>query len=166
MQRCSRRSILAHHSLAHLRGLAVFSARTFIHRVRQGKAQSSTFTTYSPLETQHNIIYPLSSSPFPDVRARAQSIKNICRCPVCASHAHVSGRSKTTPSQVSQPKLVEFDCPDCGYPTHCSEEHWRKDTEHRRYCNRLREVNEDDHDIRSRRRKIEYELPGMKFSII
>ena len=156
MQRCSRRCILAHHS-AHLRGLAIFS---LVRHVRQAKIQSSTFMSYSPLETQHNTVHPISSSPFPDVRARAQSIKKICRCPVCASHAHVFSGSTTTTTP-SPPKMVAFDCPDCGYLTHCSEEHWREDMEHRRYCSRLREVNQDDHDLRSRRQKIEYELPGV-----
>ncbi|KAF7793095.1 hypothetical protein EIP86_004202 [Pleurotus ostreatoroseus] len=53
-----------------------------------------------------------------------------------------------------------FECPDCGWPTHCSEEHWKEDEEHRKYCGRLREVNEDEHDLRSGRRLREFELPG------
>jgi mitochondrial splicing suppressor protein 51 len=158
MQRCSR-SLLAPHFVARPRILTVYSARTIVHYVHQAKAQPSAFMRDSP-ETQDSTIYPLSSSPFPDLRARAQSIKKISKCPVCTSHTHLpTNGNADTPSP---PKLVAFECPDCGYPTHCSKEHWREDTEHRRYCGRLREVNEDDHDLRSRRQKIEYELPGTR----
>ncbi|KAJ7771712.1 hypothetical protein B0H16DRAFT_1714927 [Mycena metata] len=50
--------------------------------------------------------------------------------------------------------------PYCGWPTHCSEEHWKEDEEHQKYCTRLRESNEDEHDLRSGRRMVEFELPG------
>ncbi len=37
------------------------------------------------------------------------------------------------------------------------------DKEHYRYCGRLREVNEDDHDLRSGRKIKEFEMPGERF---
>jgi hypothetical protein len=60
----------------------------------------------------------------------------------------------------AQPRSITFECPDCGWPTHCTEEHWRADSDHAKYCSRLREVNEDEHDLRSGRRLREFELPG------
>lgn len=106
---------------------------------------------------EDNLFFPLSSSPFPDLRARSQTIKRMCRCPVCLSSSQ--GVKNAGPASNVQ-NLVTFDCPDCGYPTHCSQEHWEQDTEHRKYCGRLREVNEDDHDLRSPRPKREYDFPG------
>ncbi|EEB97909.1 hypothetical protein MPER_02676 [Moniliophthora perniciosa FA553] len=75
-------------------------------------------------------------------------------CPVCvAGHSHVHAHTQ------AQPKTVQFECPDCGWPTHCSEEHWKEDKEHEKYCSRLREANEDEHDLRSGRKFPEFELP-------
>ena len=50
-----------------------------------------------------------------------------------------------------QMKHVEYECPNCGWPTHYSRAEWEQDTEHGRYWPRLREVNEDEHDLRSGR---------------
>ncbi|KAI3607526.1 hypothetical protein WG66_004752 [Moniliophthora roreri] len=76
-------------------------------------------------------------------------------CPVCvAGHSHIHAHTQ------AQPKTVQFECPDCGWPTHCSEEHWKEDKEHEKYCSRLREANEDEHDLRSGRKFPEFELPG------
>lgn len=55
---------------------------------------------------------------------------------------------------------VEYDCPYCGWPTHYSRTEWEADTEHGRYWPRLREVNEDEHDLRSGRELGEFNLPG------
>ncbi|RDX56602.1 hypothetical protein OH76DRAFT_1395721 [Lentinus brumalis] len=114
----------------------------------QGKGKENT-----PILTEDNLFHPFSQSPFPAIRARGEAIRQLAPCPVCASagvHAHAH----------AQPKTVAFECPDCGWPTHCSEEHWEADHEHQKYCARLREVNEDEHDLRSGRRMREFELPG------
>ncbi len=114
----------------------------------QGKGKENT-----PILTEDNLFHPFSQSPFPAIRARGEAIRQLAPCPVCASagvHAHAH----------AQPKSVAFECPDCGWPTHCSEEHWEADHEHQKYCARLREVNEDEHDLRSGRRMREFELPG------
>lgn len=107
-----------------------------------------------PVLAQDDLFHHFSKSPFPAINARGEAIQKLAPCPVCASsHHHLHGHG-------SQPKAVKFECPDCGWPTHCSEEHWAADEEHKKYCSRLREVNEDDHDLRSGRRLREFELPG------
>ncbi|KAI0720935.1 zinc-finger of mitochondrial splicing suppressor 51-domain-containing protein [Cerioporus squamosus] len=118
----------------------------------QGKGKENT-----PILTEDNLFHPFSQSPFPAIRARGEAIRQLAPCPVCANagvHAHAQ----------AQPKTVAFECPDCGWPTHCSEEHWHADQEHQKYCARLREVNEDEHDLRSGRRMREFELPGQQDS--
>ena len=108
-----------------------------------------------PILTEDNLFHSFSKSPFGQVRARGEAISQLAPCPVCASdHSHQHAHTH------AQPKTVKFECPDCGWPTHCSEEHWKEDTEHEKYCSRLREANEDEHDLRSGRRLWEFELPG------
>jgi hypothetical protein len=122
---------------------------SFLRRVKETVAQRP-----DPVPTllQDNLFHPFSKSPFPAIKARGEAISKLAPCPVCAaesSDVHAS------------PKAVKFECPDCGWPTHCLEEHWASDEEHKKYCSRLREVNEDEHDIRSGRRIWEFEFPGM-----
>jgi splicing suppressor protein 51 len=112
----------------------------------------------APILSEDNLFHPFSKSPFPAVRARGEAIQQLAPCPVCSSsHSHVHEQTQ------AQPKAVKFECPDCGWPTHCSEEHWKEDPEHQKYCSRLREVNEDEHDLRSGRRLREFELPGTHY---
>ncbi|TFK42724.1 zinc-finger of mitochondrial splicing suppressor 51-domain-containing protein [Crucibulum laeve] len=119
------------------------------------KAKSGKPTSPAPILTEDNLFHPFSKSPFPAVRARGQAIQQLAPCPVCASsHSHVHAHTQ------AQPRTVKFECPDCGWPTHCTEEHWKEDEEHAKYCTRLKEVNEDEHDLRSGRRLREFELPG------
>ncbi|KAH7909724.1 zinc-finger of mitochondrial splicing suppressor 51-domain-containing protein [Hygrophoropsis aurantiaca] len=109
----------------------------------------------APILSEDNLFHPFSKSPFPAVRARGEAIQSLAPCPVCASsHEHVHAHVK------AQAPAVKFECPDCGWPTHCTEEHWAADEEHSKYCSRLREVNEDEHDLRSGRKLREFELPG------
>ena len=59
------------------------------------------------------------------------------------------------------PAFVRFECPDCGIPVSCTEDHWADDYEaHLEICDTLRQVNEDDHDLRSGRFFPEFEYPG------
>lgn len=125
--------------------------RTFFGQLRQ-KRQEKTVVV-----DEENTFFQLSSSPIPELRARAQRIKRICRCPICVSQANDSDAKVN--GQLER-KPLEFECSNCGYPTHCSKEHWEKDSEHIKYCNKLREVNEDDHDLKGPREKTEYYLPG------
>ncbi|KZT60378.1 hypothetical protein CALCODRAFT_465471 [Calocera cornea HHB12733] len=100
-----------------------------------------------PILEQDDLFHVFSTSPIPAMRERAQVIKSMASCPVCLD---VHGENKS----------VQYDCPDCGWPTHCSKEHHDQDTEHMKYCGRLREVNEDEHDLRSGREMWEFNMPG------
>ncbi|KAF8636599.1 hypothetical protein AX17_003409 [Amanita inopinata Kibby_2008] len=131
------------------------SHRTFLHWFNKPKPARQHPLEPVPLLAQDNLFHLFSKSPFPAVRTRGEAIKNLAPCPVCASsHDHVHAHTK------AQPRAVNFECPNCGWPTHCSEEHWKEDAEHQNYCRRLREANEDEHDLRSGRRLREFELPG------
>lgn len=132
--------------------------RHFFNLFRKKAADEKNPDEPVPLLTEDNLVHPFSKSPFAQVRARGEAIKGLAPCPVCASsHEHVHAHTQ------AQAKTVAFECPDCGWPTHCSEEHWKEDKEHDKYCKRLREANEDEHDLRSGRRLWEFELPGTYF---
>ena len=132
------------------------SRRTFLSSLFKSKPKSKPKADPVPVLSQDDLFHPFSHSPFPAVRARGEAIQKLAPCPVCASaHHHEAAHTR------SQPKAVKHECPDCGWPTHCSEDHWHEDAEHQKYCSRLREVNEDEHDLRSGRRMKEFELPGM-----
>ena len=121
------------------------------------KRKEQRFTEPKPLLSEDNLFHPFSKSPFPAIRARGEAIKQLAPCPVCSSsHEHVHAHTQ------AKPKAVNFECPDCGWPTHCSEDHWTADKEHQKYCSRLREVNEDEHDLRSGRKLHEFDLPGRR----
>ncbi|KAI0050895.1 hypothetical protein FA95DRAFT_1555157 [Auriscalpium vulgare] len=131
---------------------AARSHRTLFNLFKKAKPANAE---PQPVLSQDDLFHPFSKSPFPAVRARGEAIRALAPCPVCASaHEHVHAHVK------AQPRAVAFECPDCGFPTHCTEEHWAADAEHEKYCSRLREVNEDEHDLRSGRRMREFELPG------
>ncbi|KAG8930948.1 translational activator for mitochondrial COX1 [Tulasnella sp. 418] len=129
--------------------------RPSVSALRQHIPSKQLFTwtkkerTEKPQEEAHLLCPTMSESPHPDIRARAQRVAAIAPCPVCLD-PH------------SQRRHVAFECPDCGWPTHCSELHWSEDPEHAKYCSRLREVNEDEHDIRSGRDVPELNFPGMQ----
>ena len=62
------------------------------------------------------------------------------------------------------PALVDFECPDCGIPVYCSKDHWADHYEaHLEICDTLRQINEDDHDLRSGREFHEFEYPDWQF---
>ncbi|CAG8588076.1 11694_t:CDS:10, partial [Ambispora gerdemannii] len=102
-----------------------------------------------PILTSDNLFYPLSRSPIPDIQNRAKIINTYGTCPICISQ----------PQQQQRQSIYE--CPGCGYPTHCSKEHYEQDIEeHRKVCVWLREANEDEHDLRSGRKMTEFDFPG------
>lgn len=115
--------------------------------------QKSEIKEPTPILAQDNLFHPFSQSPFPDIKARGEAIQKFALCPLCTSSHNHKGKT---------PRAVKFECPDCGWPTHCTSEHWEADEEHSKYCSRLKEVNEDDHDLRSGRRMREFEMPGMQ----
>lgn len=75
------------------------------------------------------------------MREKAKRIKSIARCPI------------------EPDRLVDYDCPRSGYPTHSSSQAWLIDPEKANYWPRLREANEDEHDLRSGRPMLEFDLP-------
>lgn len=92
---------------------------------------------------QDNLFHPLIGSPILSIRKKAMAIKSLALCPT-------SGLLEGN----------EFVCPNCGFPTHCSEEHYRLDQERheRESCDTLRQINEDLHDIQSGRQFPEFTL--------
>ncbi|GAA6050071.1 hypothetical protein JCM3770_001355 [Rhodotorula araucariae] len=109
--------------------------------------QKQLDTAPKPLLAQDNLFHPLSQSPFPEMRAKGDRIKSLAFCPVSLD-------------KYGEKVHVQFECPDCGFPTHASEDRWREDPNHARYWPRLREANEDEHDLRSGRELTEFRLPG------
>ncbi|PWY99565.1 hypothetical protein BCV70DRAFT_201135 [Testicularia cyperi] len=103
--------------------------------------------TKKPILTQDNLFHPFSKSPIPSIRARGERIRSLAPCPVSMN-------------KYKARRLVNFECPDCGWPTHYSEKEWTEDTDHAKYVARLREANEDEHDLRSGREMTEFKLPG------
>jgi splicing suppressor protein 51 len=139
-----------------------------------GSRSPAGFQSNAPPETEdrpllkpNNLFHPLSNSPSPDMRRRAAFIKQNAFCP---HPDHRQTRLPTNPADPEArksataslpPKHVSFECPDCGVPVSCSEEHWADDYEsHLEICDTLREINEDDHDLRSGRFFPEFEYPG------
>jgi splicing suppressor protein 51 len=100
-----------------------------------------------PILSQNNLFHPLSSSPIPSLREKSERIKKQAFCPVSLV-------------KYGQRKHVAYDCPTCGWPTHASRQMWEEDPEKEKYWARLREANEDEHDLRSGRLIKEFELPG------
>ncbi|KAF9550711.1 translational activator for mitochondrial COX1 [Mortierella hygrophila] len=126
-------------------------------------ATSDPFTSqFEPVLEQADLFHPLSKSPLAPVRAKADWIAAHGTCPVCKEqHAAEEEHKEEAAKQQTKTKPPTYECPDCGYPTHCSEEHYKMDKEHHKHvCGTLREVNEDEHDLRSGRRMKEFEFPG------
>ncbi|KAF3273599.1 translational activator for mitochondrial COX1 [Orbilia oligospora] len=98
-----------------------------------------------PMLSQTNLFHPLSESPIPEMREMGKRIQERAVCPVDV--AHEVGKHQ-----------VKFECPDCGIPIYCCEDHWMDDYEnHVLVCETLREINEDEHDLRSGREFPEFE---------
>lgn len=115
-----------------------------------------------------NLFHSFTNSPIPSMRQRAAAIRKEAYCP---HPDHQRTRVPQSPSDpenrkdASNAKLppahVDFECPDCGIPVYCSEEHWADDYEsHTEIVDTLRQINEDDHDLRSGRFFPEFEYPG------
>ncbi|GES86583.1 mitochondrial splicing suppressor [Rhizophagus clarus] len=142
----------------------LFSARndfnTHLNHIRTYISLKSTFSrqnspkpisTAKPILSQDNLFHPLSKSPFEDLRHRYKQICVYGSCPVCLSQ---DNEVKNKP---------KYECPDCGYPTHCSLEHYLQDKEKHKNlgtCSMLKQSNEDEHDLRSGRTMIELDFPS------
>lgn len=127
-------------------------------RLSSGFAQTS-FSSPSPAPNSgskrvlaaDDLFHSYTNSPIPEIRQRAAFIKQHASCP---HHHHQPGGSMA-------PAHVNFECPDCGIPVYCSKEHWADDYEaHLEICDTLRQINEDDHDLRSGRFFPEFDYAG------
>ena len=113
----------------------------------------------------NNLFHSFTHSPSPEIRRRAQLIKQNAYCP---HPAHLSTRAPTSPHDpehaktgAAPPAHVSHECPDCGIPVACSPEHFADDyAAHLEICDLLRQINEDDHDLVSGRFFPEFEYPG------
>ena len=112
-----------------------------------------------------DLFHSFTDSPVPDMRRRAAYIKLHAHCPHPdhrATRVAESAVGKPVAETGDQPPAhVDFECPDCGVPVYCSKEHWEDDYEkHLEVCDTLRQINEDDHDLRSGRIFPEFEYAG------
>lgn len=134
-----------------------------VRRFSSGFAQTSTTP---PSESQpkqilaeDDLFHSFTNSPNPAIRQRAAFIRQHASCP---HHDHQPGGSIA-------PAHVDFECPDCGIPVYCSKEHWADDYEaHLLICDTLRQINEDDHDLRSGRSfpEFDYAEPQMEDALV
>lgn len=113
----------------------------------------------------NNLFHSFTNSPSPEIRRRAAFMKQNAYCPhpdhqrTRQPESQHDMESRKVGSQ--PPAHVRYECPDCGIPVSCSEEHFVDDYEaHLEICDVLREINEDDHDLRSGRFFPEFEYPG------
>ncbi|KAI9295503.1 hypothetical protein K502DRAFT_324297 [Neoconidiobolus thromboides FSU 785] len=112
-----------------------------------------------PILTKDNLFHPFLNSPIPEIKVRGNLIKDHGLCPTCV---HEEGPTPTlvTEESISKSKRPNHTCPDCGMPTHCSEEHYNSGkSSHSKYCSILKEINEDEHDLRSGRNFPEFKFP-------
>ncbi|ORY16379.1 zinc-finger of mitochondrial splicing suppressor 51-domain-containing protein [Clohesyomyces aquaticus] len=114
---------------------------------------------------EDNLFHPFTNSPIPEIRKRAAFMRQHAYCP---HPSHKPTRQPTNPMDLESrkssetgtpPRHVDFECPDCGIPVYCCEEHWADDYEaHLGVCDIMRQSNEDDHDLRSGRFFKEFEF--------
>jgi mitochondrial splicing suppressor protein 51 len=115
-----------------------------------------------------NLFHPFSKSPIPEIRQRATFTRQHAYCPHplhqqtrIATLPHDPEARKAPEVSTQPPARVRFECPDCGIATYCTEEHWADDYEaHLEICDTLRQINEDDHDLRSGRWFPEFDYAG------
>jgi splicing suppressor protein 51 len=108
--------------------------------------------------TEDTLFNSFTDSPIPQIRKRAAYMRQHAYCP---HPSHKPTRPPHNPWDLearkssetgTPPAHVDFECPDCGIPVYCCEEHWADDYEaHLGICDVLRQSNEDDHDLRSGR---------------
>lgn len=146
------------------------SVRTFTSNAKL-ESEAPAFAPSTPADkplrlAPDDLFHSFTSSPVPEFRRRAAFMRQHAYCPH-PDHQHT--RMPTVAPKVEDeaatageapPAHVDFECPDCGVPVYCSKEHWMDDYEnHLKVCDTLRQINEDDHDLRSGRVFQEAELP-------
>ena len=132
---------------------------------------TSSSDTSRALLQPNNLFHSFTSSPAPEIRRRAAFMRQQAYCPHSSHHRTRVATSPLDPesrkpnlgseSPALPPAHVQYECPDCGVPISCCEQHYMEDYEsHLEICDTLRQINEDDHDLRSGRFTPEYEYPG------
>ena len=140
--------------------------RSFLNIFRSSDRPPPPPPPPQPLFSQDDLFHILDQSPVIQLQRRAKTIKSLAPCPTCLEQAQPAADSAetTATTTTSPPKTVNkvaFSCTECGFPTHCSEGHYLEGKEaHDEYCSRLKEINEDEHDLRSGRLISEFEMPG------
>ncbi|KAH7406907.1 zinc-finger of mitochondrial splicing suppressor 51-domain-containing protein [Phaeosphaeria sp. MPI-PUGE-AT-0046c] len=121
--------------------------------------------------TDDNLFNSFTDSPIPQIRKRAAFMRQHAYCPhpshkpTRAPHNSMDLEARKSSETGSPPAHVDFECPDCGIPVYCCEEHWADDYEaHLEVCDVLRQSNEDDHDLRSGRffKEFQFAEPQME----
>ncbi|KAF2715676.1 hypothetical protein K504DRAFT_422684 [Pleomassaria siparia CBS 279.74] len=112
-----------------------------------------------------DLFHSFTNSPIPEIRKRAAFIRQHAYCPhpdhapTRPAHNPQDHEARKSPETGTTPRHVDFECPDCGVPVYCCEEHWADDYEaHLEVCDVIRQANEDDHDLRSGRFFKEFEF--------
>lgn len=120
--------------------------------------------TTPPVLRPDDLFHSFTKSPIPEIRRRSAFIRQHAYCP---HPDHRPTRLPANPADAETstgnqpPAHVDFECPDCGIPVACSKQHWAEHYEaHLEICDTLREINEDDHDLRSGRFFPEFEYAG------
>ncbi|EER25796.1 protein MSS51, putative [Coccidioides posadasii C735 delta SOWgp] len=134
----------------------------------QTKRQASRSEFERPILRANNLFHSYTNSPSPEIRRRAAFIKQNAFCPHpnhrqtrIPQSPHDSESRKTSDATSQEPAPAQFECPDCGVPVYCCEEHWMDDFEaHLEVCETIRQINEDDHDLVSGRFFTEFDYPG------
>ncbi|KAF1914680.1 zinc-finger of mitochondrial splicing suppressor 51-domain-containing protein [Ampelomyces quisqualis] len=108
--------------------------------------------------TPDNLFHSFTNSPIPEIRRRAAFMRQHAYCPhpshkpTRPPHHAMDLEARKSSETGTPPAHVDFECPDCGIPVYCCEDHWADDYEaHLEVCDVLRQSNEDDHDLRSGR---------------
>jgi mitochondrial splicing suppressor protein 51 len=105
-----------------------------------------------------DLFHSMTDSPIASMRRRAAFMRQHAYCPHPEHRMVKVPTIAPVPDDPSReqgklaPAHVNYECPDCGVPVYCSKEHWMDDYEaHLEVCDTLRQINEDDHDLRSGR---------------
>lgn len=161
-QQCSSRKL--HHSAKQNASPAVDAAqRTGAETPPSGTGKDGEHQL--PILQSKNLFHSFTNSPVPAMRKRAAFMRQNAYC----SHPdHQATRAPQSPHDLEArktgsmpPAHVRYECPDCGVPVSCSEQHFVSDYEsHLEICDLLREINEDDHDLNSGRFFPEFDYPG------
>jgi hypothetical protein len=143
--------------------------RLFPNRVLSKLSAPDTLAKLFPPQPK---FIPLESSPHASLRELHNDCVQYSSCPVCLSlhdklpeeewdsmQAIPGGTSRQTVGPKSRLR-PSYTCPESGWPTHCSREHWEEDAKHQELIPALRQWIEDEHDAKCSRRHWEMAFPG------